>query len=259
MEDNQMTEGGYLRWIVVLASFMVAFIQVGFSYSIGLLLPSIVSHFQASRAEAALTGSIMTCLTLGVGPVVATLIRRWGHTATSLLGSLLATLGLLSAGLYIQQVEGTNLLVLYITVGGLTGLGLGLLCLPALDVLQHHFSRRLGLALGLASSGSGLGQLALAPLLQLGLSRLGLGASLYCLAGLVALTIGPGCLYSLNSEKNKKSGFLEEGSTKPEKEPKSTWQTYKELLSSPTILLLLVSHLLACQVCRTKTNRVVQL
>ena len=63
-----------------------------------------------------------------------------------------------------------------------------------------HCSRRLGLALGLASSGSGLGQLALAPLLQLKLSKLGLGLSLYCLAGLLALTAGPGLLYSASSK-----------------------------------------------------------
>ena len=103
MEGTQRTDGGCIRWIVAMASFM-AFIQVGFSYSIGLLLPSIVSHFQPSRAEAALTGSIMTCLTLGVGPLVATLIRRWGHTVTSVLHSLMATSGLLFAALYIQQV-----------------------------------------------------------------------------------------------------------------------------------------------------------
>ena len=109
----------------------------------------------------------MTCLTLGVGPLVASLIRRLGHTTTSLLGSGLATAGLLAAGLYIQEAEPPHSLpVLYLTVGGLTGTGLGLLCLPAMDVLQRHFSLRLGLALGLATSGSGLGQLALAPLLQ---------------------------------------------------------------------------------------------
>ena len=77
-----------------------------------------------------LTISTMTWLMLGVGPMLASLIQRWGHTTTSLLGSLLVTLGLLLAGLYIQHLEGTNLLALYLTVGGLTVVGLGLSCLP---------------------------------------------------------------------------------------------------------------------------------
>ena len=241
MEEDRKRDGGCLGWTIVLASFMVSFIQQGFSTSIGLLLPFIVSHFKASVLEAGLTGSIMTCLMLGVGPLVASLIQRWGHTTTSLLGSLLATLGLMSAGLYIHHLEGTNLVVLYLTVGGLTGLGLGLLYLPAHEILQHHFSQRLGLALGLASSGSGLGQLALAPLLQLKLSKLGLGVALYCLAGLLALTAGPALLYSPSSGHQTPEIIAEKPHAKKQK---STRQTYKDLLGSSAIRLLLLSHLL---------------
>ena len=44
-------ERGCLPWLIVFASFAVSFIQVGFSYSYGLLLPSVASHFQVSRAD----------------------------------------------------------------------------------------------------------------------------------------------------------------------------------------------------------------
>ena len=151
-------------------------------------------------------------------------------------GSLLATFGLLLAGLYIDLLSGDQIAVLYVTIGVLSGLGFGLLCLPAIDILQFHFSARLGLALGLASSGSGLGQLVLAPLLQLVLASLGLGSSLYCLAVLVALTIPAGLLY-------KTPDGLEKVEDEDE-EKQSAWKTYKELLSSPPMILLLFSHLL---------------
>ena len=192
-------------------------------------------QFQVSRAEAALAGSIMTGLTLAVGPPVSSLIKRFGHRRTSLAGSLLATFGLLLAGLYIDLLSGDQIAVLYVTIGILSGLGFGLLCLPAIDILQFHFNARLGLALGLASSGSGLGQLVLAPLLQLALSSLGLGSSFYCLAVLVALTIPAGLLYKTPEGLEK----VEE-----DEEKQSAWQTYKELLSSPPMILLLFSHLL---------------
>ena len=187
-------------------------------------------QFQVSRAEAALAGSIMTGLTLAVGPPVSSLIKRFGHRRTSLAGSLLATFGLLLAGLYIDLLTGDQIAVLYVTIGILSGLGFGLLCLPAIDILQFHFTARLGLALGLASSGSGLGQLVLAPLLQLALSSLGLGSSFYCLAVLVALTIPAGLLYKTPEGLEK----VEE-----DEEKQSAWQTYKELLSSPPMILLL--------------------
>ena len=129
---------------------------------------------------------------------------------------------------------GERVAVLYLTVGVLAGVGFGLLCLPSLDILQFHFSARLGLALGLASSGSGLGQLVLAPLLQLALARLGLGTSLYCLAGLVSLTLPASLLYTTPAGLESVEGS----------ERKSGWETYRDLLRSPLLLLLLLSHLL---------------
>ena len=63
-------------------------------------------------------------------------------------------------------------MVLYITIGLLTGLGFGMMYLPAMDIVNHFFSRRLGLAMGVASCGSGLGAMVLAPLIQLMIDQL---------------------------------------------------------------------------------------
>ena len=62
MQDVRKREGGCLGWTIVMASFIVSFIQPGFSTSIGLLLPLIVSHFVASTFEASLTGSILSSI-----------------------------------------------------------------------------------------------------------------------------------------------------------------------------------------------------
>ena len=82
-------------------------------------------------------------------------------------GVLLSTTGLLLAALYIQLSTDPSIVVLYLTIGLLTGLGFGLMYLPAMDIVQHFFTRRLGLAMGLACCGSGLGQFVVAPLLHL--------------------------------------------------------------------------------------------
>ena len=92
-------DGGCLAWTIVAASFMVSFLQDGFRDSFGLILPTISSHFNIGRAEAALTNSIMTFLTLGSGPLAAFLVKRLGHRIVTLIGVSLATVGLFISGL----------------------------------------------------------------------------------------------------------------------------------------------------------------
>ena len=89
---------------------------------------------------------------------------------------VLATLGLASAGVYIDMtvsdfgvlrnksdietpvisdinVPHPNILVLYATVGILTGVGFGLTYLPSMTVIKTHFRVNLGLACGVAQVG----------------------------------------------------------------------------------------------------------
>ena len=160
MEHSSHPDGGCWAWTIVFASFMVSFLQDGFRDSFGMLLPSLAQHFGVGRAEASLTLSTMTLLTLGCGPLAAGLVARLGHRVTTLLGVLCATSGMLGAGLYLQdqgQQQG-SIAVIHLTVGGMVGLGFGLMYLPAMDIVTHYFSRRLGLATGVAAAGSGLGQ-----------------------------------------------------------------------------------------------------
>ena len=89
--------------------------------------------------------------------------------------------------------------LLYLTIGLLTGLGFGLMYLPAMDIVEHFFSRRLGLAMGLACCGSGFGQFVLAPLLHLATEHLGLTGTLYCLSATVAAAVFFALLYRFAS------------------------------------------------------------
>jgi MCP family monocarboxylic acid transporter-like MFS transporter 13/MCP family monocarboxylic acid transporter-like MFS transporter 12 len=185
----------------------------------------------------------MTLLTLGSGPLAARLVARLGHRATSLLGVALAASGLTTAGAYIQA-GGASLWALHGAVGGMTGLGFGLMYLPAVDIVAHYFSSRLGLAAGLAAAGSGAGQLVLAPLLHLGTAKLGLAATLHCLAGLVATAAAFSLLYRAPGEESYRG--ISPGQSRRasaagevvEQEAKSS------CCPQPSILLLLLSHFL---------------
>ena len=122
------------------------------------------------------------------GPLVAALLNSYSHRKVTLAGVLLATTGLLLSALYIKLSTAPSIVVLYITIGLVTGLGFGLMDLASMDIVEHFFSRRLGLAMGLASCGAGIGTSVLAPLLSLATHHLGLAETLFCASATVAST-----------------------------------------------------------------------
>ena len=151
-------DGGCTAWTVVAASFMISLIQEGFSYSFGLLLPRISDKFDVGRAESSLTSSIFIFLTFASGPLVAVLTNKFGHRLVTICGVLLSSSGLLIAAAYIHLSSSPSIFVLYITVGFITGLGFGLMYLPAWDIIEIYFDKRLGFATGVAAAGAGVGE-----------------------------------------------------------------------------------------------------
>ena len=56
-------DGGLRAWIVVVASFMISFIQDGILFSFGIFLPVLSTYFETGRANATTVNSIMTFVT----------------------------------------------------------------------------------------------------------------------------------------------------------------------------------------------------
>ena len=208
---------GCLAWSIVFATFMIHVLQSGFSDSFGLILPAIKETFQVSNTEASLANSLVVFIALGSSPLSAWLCRMLGHRMTMVTGVVMASAGLLSAGLYIDySPHQPNILVLYLTVGLLTGLGFGLTYLPSITILKMHFDRKLGLACGLAASGTGFGQFLLAPVVSIMLENYDLAATLYFFATIFfaslffCLIYKPPNIQKQNVEEDeRKSNFLE--------------------------------------------------
>ena len=265
-------DGGCLAWTIVAASFMVSFLQDGFRDSFGLILPVVSKQFGVGRAEAALTNSIMTFLTLGSGPLVAVMVKKFGHRIVTLVGVCLSTIGLFLAGVYIDRSDAPSILVLYLTVGVLVGLGFGLMYLPAMDIVEIYFSKNLGVATGIAAAGSGFGQFVMAPAIHIVQEQLGLEGTFYTLGGVVSTAVIFGLIYKLPSnhsrgkgcdnlafqfeEETKRNGNtgLKQNKTKTERintekeEDTENLQNLKEsfivVFQSPAMVLLLLSHFL---------------
>jgi len=265
-------DGGCLAWTIVAASFMVSFLQDGFRDSFGLILPAVSEQFGVGRAEAALTNSIMTFLTLGSGPLVAIMVKKFGHRIVTLMGVCLATIGLFLAGVYIDMSDAPSIVVLYLTVGVLVGLGFGLMYLPAMDIVEIYFNKNLGVATGIAAAGSGFGQFVMAPAIHVVQEQLGLEGTFYTLGGVVSTAVFFGLIYRLPSNHSRGNGCdnlafqfeeeqkrrgntgLEQEKTKTEsikieKEEKtenlrSLKESFLMVFQSRAMVLLLISHFL---------------
>ena len=138
----------------------------------------------------------------GSGPISCVVLRLLGYRLTCVLGSLLSTASFILTWL-LMHLGVTSILPFYPVTGGMAGLGLGLLYMVARAVINVSGvgDKRMGLATGLASSGSGMGQLALAPLLVLAMDRVGLSLTFLMLGAVT----GSGALLGLTlTTPNKK-------------------------------------------------------
>jgi len=162
--------------------------------------------------------------------------------------------GLVLAGLFIIFMKNPSLLLLYSSLGFLLGLGFGFMYLPAMTVIQLYFDKRLGMAMGLATSGSGVGQVVLAPVIQLLHKQLDLGKTFFVLAAIVLIPLVTSQAYAIPDElkaevysktNRKKEKICE---IEHEKSGKSGEKSYftilLEAIRCPAFACLLASHFL---------------
>jgi len=152
-------DGGW-GWIVLAGSFVSFFIADGWSYSFGVLFPSIVEYFEESRGTTALVGTLLYAIPMIVSPLACALVTTYGCRPVAVCGGTLTGLSLAVACL------ATSVSGLCIIVGMLSGIGLALVYVSSLFIVTIYFDRRRGLATGLAVTGSGVGALAFPPLIE---------------------------------------------------------------------------------------------
>ena len=91
------------------------------------------------------------------GPIASYFTNRYGCRLVTIAGTVLAAIGMALSTL------ASSIMVLYLTVGVLTGLGFGLIYLPAIVSVSIYFEKKRAFATGIAVCGSGLGTFILSP------------------------------------------------------------------------------------------------
>jgi MFS family permease len=148
-------------WVVVWACFGSLALIFGVSYSFAAFFASFAAEFAAQRADVALVFGLCGLIYFVLGVGGGMLADRFGPRTVCMSGMACIAAGLLGTSL------AQSMATVYLCYGVGIGIGIALVYTPSIACVQPWFTRRRGLAAGIASAGIGAGTLVV-PLLASG-------------------------------------------------------------------------------------------
>jgi MFS family permease len=180
---NEPASPIYYGWIVVATCFFVIAPVVPLIASFSIFQVPILAEFQWSRGSFAIALSIHLVFGGLAAPFAGSLIDRFGPRRVMPIGTLLTALALM------LMSRSSSLWHFYVAFGLMAAAGASLLqIVPLTRLVANWFVRYRGTAIGIVTAGSGAGQLALLPLIQLLIDRIGWRHT-YLVFGLAILII----------------------------------------------------------------------
>jgi len=170
-------------WVVVWATFVCLAVIFGVSYSFAAFFEIFAKEFSAQRADVSWIFGLCGLVYFVLGALGGVLADRWGPRLVCMAG-----MGFIALGLFLTSLA-QNLGTVYLSYGLLVGLGIAFVYTPSIASVQPWFSKRRGLASGIASSGVGAGTLILPLLVSYLLTSVDWRIALQMMAGGV-LVIG---------------------------------------------------------------------
>ncbi|CAD1473627.1 unnamed protein product [Heterotrigona itama] len=214
-------DGGW-GCVIVLASFLIHVIADGVTYSFGVFYLELLYYFEEGKGATAWIASILVGVTLCSGPISSIFVNKFGCRAVTIAGSILASACLLAS------MWARNIITLYFSIGIGTGLGFGLIYLPAIVTVTCYFEKYRSLATGIAVCGSGLGTLIFAPCLDYLIAKYGWRGAILICSGIVLNCTVLGALFRPLQDKRKIRSFTEKSS----RNVKNIRQEYSNTLSN---------------------------
>lgn len=149
-------------WVVAWACFVSLGVIFGVAYSFAAFFDSFATEFNARRADVSLVFGLSGLIYFVGGAGGGLLADRFGPRRVCTAGMLCIAAGLLGCSF------AGSIGAVYAAYGVGVGIGIALVYTPSIAAVQPWFTRRRGLAAGLASAGIGAGTVAV-PLLATGL------------------------------------------------------------------------------------------
>ena len=197
-----------LPWLVVAVCWLALSVAYSGRGAFGLVMPVWEAEFGWSRSFTSTGGAVALTVMAVMVPLSGWLLDRFGPRAVISAGLILFSLGMAAVSLISAP---WHLIAAY---GVLGGLGFGIVAYHnASTTVAHYFRGNLGLAAGVATSGSTAGQLAVVPLFAAMMTVLGWQAGYRTLA-VVGLLLVPLCLFVLRGPGGRDAGEAHNGNAK---------------------------------------------
>jgi MFS family permease len=198
----------FYGWVIIAVTFVTMAIGVNARTAFSLFFPPIVSEFGWGRGVTAGTFSFGFVASAVVSPLIGRMMDRFGPRVVMELGVVLLGSGLLLAPLTSQPWH------LYVTIGLLVGAGSVCLGYSGQSLfLPNWFSRRRGMAMGLAFAGVGVGSVTLLPWVQHMIEQTGWRTACTAMGILVLVVLVPVNL--LLRKRPEDIGLLPDGAAAP--------------------------------------------
>ncbi|WAR31082.1 MOT12-like protein [Mya arenaria] len=123
------------------------------------------------------------------GPVATAMCNRWSCRSVVLLGSVLCFIGI------VISAFAPNIEFLYFSYSIVGGFGRCLTYSPSLIMVTNYFNKRRGLAVGIATAGTGLGMFSFPPLIEALFGEYGYQGALLLLAAISLHTFVSAALF----------------------------------------------------------------
>lgn len=153
LPGSEFPDGGKMAWLTVLGSWFCMFASYGFISSMGVFQDYYQTHFLSddSPSNIAWILSLQVFFLSVAAPFAGWFFDNYGPNLLVILGSFLLVFGLMMLSLSTQYYQ------IFLSQAVCCGIGMGLIFHSAVNSISTWFRRRRGLAMGLASSGSGVG------------------------------------------------------------------------------------------------------
>lgn len=171
-------------WVIVGTGFVTLALAYSTWYSFSVFFVALLKEFNWSRSTGAGAFSLFVIVHGIIGPFVGGMVDRFGPKKIFISGSILLGIGLIGCSRIHSWWE------FYIYFGFLTAIGVGSIgWVPNTTLIQQCFREHRGLAMGIISSGVGIGILVCVPLIQLLITRSGWRVAYGMMAFAVPFTI----------------------------------------------------------------------
>ncbi|KAG2359028.1 MFS general substrate transporter [Suillus spraguei] len=190
---HEFPEGGRAAWTTAFGVFLVQFCGYGYMTSFGVYQDFYTRHYLTNETASAISwiGSTGAFLMNVTGLVAGLLYDRGCFYHLMIAGSFLQIFSLFMLSLS----KPDQYYQVFLPHGIGIGIAVGLLYIPSLAVISHHFQRRRTLVMTLATAGSSLGAIVYPIMLNnLFNGPLGFANGVRASAGLIALFLFIACL-----------------------------------------------------------------